>query len=198
VAGDWRRVGGAFAVLVFSLVNPALSQERTLDDEYAAIAREVPGFGGLYFDRQTNTIVAHSAIPENDFAVREAVREYLNGSLLSGLPISTIRGLYDYRDLNRWRREIEIAASGLLSMSDVDERRNRVLIGIRSDDAMKKVTEIITGLNLPEDAVVLEFADFVAPRAPRDSIRSMVGGMRRQLALPQSTYSVDQSCLSPR
>src|SRR5262245_49355715 len=92
-----------------ALPGPAQTNEfETLDDHLAAVAKQVPGFGGMFFDQdgilqvymsgQKGPLSAASMAFLEDVITREVGR----GERLSQKGLEIREGKYDFLDLHRW------------------------------------------------------------------------------------------------
>lgn len=120
------------------------ARHRTIDDDFADIAAQSPGFGGLFYDSSgamnvylvNTTRIASANAPIAAFVQRH--------KLPAGREVKVLRGQYDYRDLMRSYEAVRSAASiftrgsGLIS-TDIDERRNRIVIGVQNEAARQRV-----------------------------------------------------------
>lgn len=139
----------------------------TIDDRFAALAAAVPGgFGGLWLE---GTVLHVNLV---DLSKREearsALRAELQGEFGPGAPsrqrasvdldrIVFHQGRYDYLQLTGWYARLP-AALGYESVTstDIDERRNRIRIGVRDDAAAERVGRRIRELRIPPDAVLVQ------------------------------------------
>ncbi len=149
---------------------------RTLDDEFSDLAGEVPGFGGLYYDddgtltvRLKDTGRADAArSPVSAFLVRQAGRSPARLGQIPG-EVGAMRAIaarYDFRELRAWYTGQVIPSLGAtdgVTMTDIDERRNRIVIGVRDLSTGGAITTRLSGLGIPADAVeIVPFEGAVA------------------------------------
>ena len=139
----------------------------TIDDRFAALARTVPGgFGGLWLE---GTVLHVNLV---DLSKREqaqaAVKVELRGELGPGAATGQRAGVdldrivfhqarYDYVQLTGWYARLPSALGyeGVTS-TDVDERRNRIRIGVRDDATVQRVRRRIIELGIPPEAVLVQ------------------------------------------
>lgn len=165
------------AILASALTLPAVAGaiERagwSLDAEFAAIAERYPGFGGLYYDQEGRP---HVYLKDMNLA-----------SIFYSLgdDVQIHRGDYDFRELLDWRlsaRAPVFEVPGAVTL-DVDERSNRVRIGVDRASAKKTIARIRASLDaagIPREAVIFEARDpiFFA-QTLRDQIRPVPGGVQ--------------------
>lgn len=120
------------------------AKHQTIDDDFADIASQAPGFGGLFYDSSGTmnvylvdpTRMASANVPISSFVQR---RQWP-----AGREVKVLRGQFDYRDLMRSYQAMRSAASiftrgsGLVS-TDIDERRNRIVVGVQNEAARQRV-----------------------------------------------------------
>lgn len=139
----------------------------TIDDRFAALARAVPGgFGGLWLE---GTVLHVNLV---DLSRREqaqsALEVELRGEFGPGAPggqrasvdlgrIVFHPGRFDYVQLTGWYARLPAALGyeGVTS-TDIDERRNRIRIGVRDDANAERVRRRIRELGIPSEAVLVE------------------------------------------
>ena len=93
---------------------------RSVDDELVQMGREIPGFGGLYYDERGRPNVY---LLDPDSAGRTALKRL-------GDEVLVHRGDYEFERLLNWRLELRpiLAMPGVVFL-DVDETKNRVASG---------------------------------------------------------------------
>lgn len=107
----------------------------TIDDQFAALTGDVPGFGGLFYD-SSGRLTVYLKRPETLPAVRPQLERFLaslssrNPERLAEIPgqVSSARALparYDFRELHSWYlADIMplIAPLDGITMTDIDDR----------------------------------------------------------------------------
>jgi len=143
-----------------------LSQEGpcTIDDIFARWVNEVPGFGGLFLDEHG---ILNVFLLDLDYA--ERAREFI-GSAFPEMGISVpeeiafLQGEYDFRQLLEWKRRIMygLAEYGLIEFEhgitsvDIDDARNRIVIGVEDLYLEDMIREMLYYLDIPQEAVIVE------------------------------------------
>jgi len=139
---------------------PASSQ-RSLDDIFAAIAREVPGFAGFYFAEDGRTLIAvlKEPVSEPDVLCQSMARPS-GMARLANLSVRSVYAQYSFLELQGWYRPVQEALSipGVVR-SDIDEVRNRIVIGVETDEAREVVAQMVEELGIPTEAVSIEHAE---------------------------------------
>jgi hypothetical protein len=164
----------------------------TIDDRYTELARAVPGgFGGLWLEGS----VLHVHLV--DLTRREqalaALKTELRGEFGPGAATSQRadveldrivfhQGSYDYVQLTGWyaRLPASLGYEGVTS-TDIDERRNRISIGVRDDATGERVRRRIVELGIPREAVLVQREEPAAstsrpPSAGRGYVAALVAG----------------------
>lgn len=147
-------------------LSPATSN--TIDDQWAAFARQVPGgWGGFLLDslHQPTVYLVH---PEQKQEALAAL--YADGV---GLPLYDIRtsqvwqGRWDFGQLYDWYRYINVRAWAVngLYWTDIDEAHNRLAYGVDST-AKAELEALLTTLDLPCDLVTVTVASPVTVLNP--------------------------------
>lgn len=150
----------------------AVNSDLSLDDEFARIAEEVPGFGGMFYD---DAGVANVYLTD---ASRAADLRRLGADGFKVLP-----GQYDYRDLVAWRADVdELLSLPNVVWTDIDERRNRIAVGIDQEAGVKGIQAIESELartRAPRPAVIVESVPAIYNQVTlRDRIRPVPAGVQ--------------------
>jgi hypothetical protein len=125
---------------------------RSADEELVRMGREIPGFGGLFYDEQGRPNVW---LLDTRGAGAAALKRL-------GPEVRVRRGEYEFERLLAWRRELRplLALPGIVYL-DADEARNRVVLGLDASSRGKSLDRerlerelLFTGV--PRQAVLLE------------------------------------------
>ncbi len=165
-----------------SLVQPNMISNqvrwRTLDDELSELVNQIEGFGGFFYD-DDGTLAVHLKNPETLPSSRSKVAGFM-GRWARGRParlaaIATdaarMRALparFDYRELLAWyRREIipNVGGAPEVTMTDIDERRNRIVIGVADPSLVGAIRDRVARLSVPRDAVEVIHFEHQYPQA---------------------------------
>jgi hypothetical protein len=158
----------------------------TLDDRFAQIATEVPGFGGMFFDENgTPTVymlddraVDHRLVTKIEQALGQTV---LGGEQLPKTGLQVLQGQYSFLQLKRWYDQMWVPVLEIpeVVMTDIDEAKNRLRIGVENLGMEPVVEEYLAQLGIPREAVVIEQTDpIVMLTSLRDRHRPLVGGLQ--------------------
>lgn len=148
-------------------------EPRSIDHDFLEMEREVPGFGGFFYDEQDrlNVFLKDTEGPE-----AAAFRGVEPGVVIR-------RGDYGFAELAAWRKELRqvLSLPGVVSL-DVDEATNRIRIGMDSRARTKsldrdRLERELLFKNAPREAVVVEEAEPIRPMVNlRDQVRPIAGG----------------------
>jgi hypothetical protein len=166
---------------------PAQTDEiETSDDRLAAVARQVPGFGGMFFD-QDGTLQVYMTdqkgpAPASLVSLLDDVitREVGRGERLSGSGVEVLDGQYGFLDLYNWQAQMSPAVLALpeVVFTDIDETTNRLRIGITDSPGMSEAVEkYLAELNVPRKAVLISETKPVIPEL-RNVRRPLRGGLQ--------------------
>jgi hypothetical protein len=161
----------------------ATTPANTIEREPIELARQVPGFGGLWFDRTGNLHVfmvnlADSGKMRPALATVAAHWEKYEGKRP---PMIFDQGVFDFRELMMWRRALSLTVAKIdgVQTLGVAHHLNRVRIGVLTADAERKVYDLTRSLDIPDEAVFVELEDALRPAiAITDSVRPLLGGVQ--------------------
>lgn len=176
-----RLVLASFLVLAVFLVHAAPAAAAppfepepfgSLDRELAMMNQEIPGFGGLFYDREGFPTV-YLTDPGDARALAKL-----------GPDVRVLRGDFEFAELRNWRHELRssvLALPGVVSL-DVDETTNRIRIGFDDQLAARSARQVarhLARLGVPGDAVVFESVEPIYQLVTlRDQIRPVPGGVQ--------------------
>jgi hypothetical protein len=155
----------------------------TLDDVLAGISREVPGFAGAYFDETSQRLVVRFAGSTEGGDVRaQAVRQLLatrvGDASIQRVDVRVEPAQFPLDNLLAWSSALSaqaLALPGTVS-TDVDERGNRIRIGVQSLATISNAVRVLVRqLGIPSTAVVVEEVPPVRLEL-RDTHRPLIGG----------------------
>lgn len=180
----------------------------TFDDELVQVARELPGFGGIFFDDEgVLNVYLVDAKPSDAQALEELYnriklsligvfgQDNLNQHLQIGAGaigqenpvtpagIHILQGAYDMIQLAAWRPAVNrtLALPGVV-MTDMDESKNRLRIGIDRPEHRQKVEAALQKEGVPLEAVLIEQTDrtylMQARASSQEPVRPITGGLR--------------------
>ncbi|HEV8579789.1 MAG TPA: hypothetical protein VGX68_12005 [Thermoanaerobaculia bacterium] len=172
---------------VFSLPLAAEGPARSVDSELVRMGREIPGFGGLFYDGQGRPTV-YLLHPEG--ATAAALKRL-------GPQLQVRQGDYEFEHLLAWRHELRplLGLPGVVLL-DVDETRNRVVLGLDSTSRNKsldrdRVERQLLFTGVPRQAVLLEEMGPISELVSLESkIRPAAGGVQIAFPIDPPSYGV--------
>ena len=150
------------------------------DDRWVQSARTVPGGFGGYFMRADGREGIYLKQPEKRAEAVAALNLRPVTGVMIGSDVVAERGRWDYVQLYEWYRYLRprIRERGLWS-TDLDEARNRILIGVESDASRRRLEAELGTLGVPCFLVAIEIG-----KPPR-TMRLTAPSARDTVAAPQ-------------
>lgn len=145
-----------------------------------ALARTVPGFGGLFLDQSGRPTVYLTDVAGRR-AAEVALGRFLEARGQTGEDLRVLRADYGWRELSRWfsqaTREV-LAIEGAV-LVDLDERTNRVVIGVESAGLEGAARAAAATAAVPAAAVEVRVVPpIVFASTLRDLVRPTQGGLQ--------------------
>lgn len=159
VAGDILPPGGTAGLPAEA--EPQRTPPRTIDDIFEDIAKEVPGFGGVFFDPPGSPnlqVVLTDTRPEKLAAARNAIlSRYPGAGRLLASGYAARQGQYDFVQLRGWYRQMRdvLSQPGVVS-TGIDEVKNRLRVGIAFESDRDSVEEWLSRSGIPLEAINVE------------------------------------------
>lgn len=172
--------------------------------ENARLASQIPGFGGMFYDKAGNlqVVVARSGRRANASAaqMRNQIRQALSarGGAAAAAPdnFAVMDGQYTIEELEDMRAR----ARDVLTMKGVvflgtKESANRIAVGLDQTNAnparlARQVMKKLADLGVPKEAVVIHQVARVTPVVTtlRDRVRPVMGGLQIYFPVPPSAF----------
>jgi hypothetical protein len=159
-----------------------------LDAEFAQVAREVPGFGGMFYDEAGNLNVFMTS-GHLRAAEAQDIRGRLGRSMRArgrDVPaahrIVMREGQHDFLQLATYNSRMApvLTVPGVV-FTDIDETENRLRIGIEAGVSAADVQHALQMLDVPLEVVSLEVAEPIVPLSGhtlRDRQEPLGGGLQ--------------------
>lgn len=127
------------------------------------IEAEVPGFGGMYYDDEGDLVIFLKDLRLSRQAAA-AVRRHLPGPGKRGRregPPAAIRfrqAEYSFVELNGYWQSLNQVISRIpgVRSTDVDDERNRVVVGVRRAAAAQEIRRALAATSIPEGSVKVQ------------------------------------------
>lgn len=133
------------------------------DDRLLQVDKQAPGFGGMFVDSD-GRLAVYMLDTARLTATRAAIESVFGKNQVPAAGIRAVRGQYSISQLKGWADR----AGRLLSVSgvtivDMDERKNRIVVGIDRVDRTGAVSRELSSLKIPRNAVVIEVVGPIKP-----------------------------------
>jgi hypothetical protein len=166
------------ASLFGGVVNPQAHESR--DARLVRVSETVPGYGGHFFDETgaLNVFMTGAAQMRTASALRGELGAL--GISLDAQPVRMVAGQYTFAELDGMhQRARAVLGIGGVVYTDVDDRLNRLAIGVESSTAAADVRNALDVLGVPAAAVVIrETEPIMAMQTLRDRVRPVAGGLQ--------------------
>lgn len=161
------------------------AQPLTLDDHLEQLARRAPGFGGMFID-SFGALNVWVKGPANVSGVRAAITDELQRAQLGEKAANLLGSLrvlpatYDYVELREWYDRLSsVSALDEVTQTDIDERANRLAIGVTPGADRAELLASLQAQGVPPEALVLnDFAPTNVVVTLQDQVRPVVGALR--------------------
>jgi hypothetical protein len=144
-------------------------------DEYAQIARQLPGFAGLFLDQ--NELVVLTVDQPDAAIVRKATQAFAHIRGIGQLPVRLARAKYTFEKL---RTERDRLAGTLeipqLTVSSIDEVANRIHIGVATPAARTALQSQLKQAGFPSDLVSISVEPPFKPATTLQQAFYNIGG----------------------
>jgi hypothetical protein len=174
---------------------------RGIDAEFTRLSRQIPGFGGMYYDK-AGKLNVYVKVPAGAAALRSAdvmsrLRSSGNASvqrrLAKNAAVVTKAAKYDFTELQAYRARLTgvFGVKGVV-LIDTDEAVNRLRIAITPNAREQDVVRLLARARVPRDAVVISrISPIHRIKTLQQRSRPLPGGF--QLVFPAP--SIDPSAL---
>jgi hypothetical protein len=163
---------GALALLGLAVVGvvQAAQQEParvdTHDDLLVRVDQQAPGFGGMFIDADGRLAVY--LIDISRLAATRSAIDAVFGS--SNLPAEAraVQAQYSVSQLKTWSDRLStLLEMPAVTMVDLDEAKNRVVVGLADDSGREAVERRLSSLDVPRAAAVLKVVGEIRRVAPQ-------------------------------
>ena len=148
-------------------------------DPAAAYARDIPGFGGVFFNESGAPVVYLKDAGQRETAVRVlAGLARDNGADPTAIEVRTAK--YDYGELADFLGKANslLNASGVV-YTDLDETTNRVKVGVENRGLETALRSRMKQMGVPDEAVTFEVTEPIQIAATlRDVVRPIRSGLQ--------------------
>jgi hypothetical protein len=140
------------------------------DDLLVRVEQQVPGFGGMFIDRE-GRLAVYLLDKSQLGAARAAIQAVFGVDAVPATGVRALQGQYTVSQLKTWTE----MAAGLLELPgvtavDLDEARNRVAIGVEHKPRVPAVERALSAIAIPRHAITIQVTGSIRPvRTPRVS-----------------------------
>jgi hypothetical protein len=167
----------------------------TLDEKFIKVAQQLPNFAGFHYNESGQIVVSMKAsvnqrLPVSKDVVKEQIATVFGQELFTQtvlgetarVPIEiTIKPVqFDITELtNAFQKLTGLMSQKGMVFIDVDEKANRVFLGVENNQIGVNVQKQLNNLGIPSSLVVTEIVSPVQPTASvRDYVRPIAGGLQ--------------------
>jgi hypothetical protein len=129
------------------------------DDLLVRVERQVPGFGGMFVDRQ-GRLAVYLLDKAQLGAARAAIEAVFGVDSVPAGGVRALQGQYVVSQLKAWS---EMAAAVLelpgVTAVDLDEAINRVAIGVEHKSRTRAVERALSAIAIPRQAVTIQVTE---------------------------------------
>ena len=155
---------------------------RTIDEQFGLVAKNTPSFGGMYLDEERNVLFVYSWDQSaGAAAVAEEAVKAVFGDQRPGARIQVLPARYGFHELKQWQDRMTPGVLGMpgVVMTDIDDRSNRLTVGVESLEKKAAIEDKLFELGIPAEAVnVIETPPVALELTLRDRSRPIVGGQQ--------------------
>ncbi len=159
---------------------------RGIDAEFSRLAKQIPGFGGMYYDKAGKLTVylkapaAGAALRSTDVvgSLRAAGNAAVQRRLAKSAEVVTQVAKYDYNELQAYRGRLSkiFGVKGVV-FTDTDEAQNRLRVAIVPGAREQDVERELARAGVPRDVVIISRVSPIERVATlQDRLRPVPGG----------------------
>ena len=136
------------------------------DDLLVRVEQQLPGFGGMFIDRE-GRLAVYLLDKSQLGGARSAIEAVFGVDSVPAAGVRALQGQYVVSQLKAW----SAMATDLLEMPgvtavDLDEARNRVAIGVEHKSRTRAVERALSAIAIPRHAVTIHVTQEIRPVHP--------------------------------
>ncbi|MGH9244581.1 MAG: hypothetical protein ACRD29_09750 [Acidimicrobiales bacterium] len=150
-----------------------------IDEVFARIGSEVPQFAGVHIDGNGDLAIHMvGRTPDASIAYRSLL-DHFGAAMFADGPPRLVAAEYTFRELKQWHDEVSVRLLALpgITLTDIDESRNRIVVGLADEGATELARIEVDRLGVPNAAVVMEVVGEFGLEL-RDHYRPLHGGQQ--------------------
>jgi len=135
----------------------------THDDLLIQVNERVPGFGGMFID-SSGQLAIYLLDPAELPAARSAIEHVFGPSSIPPAGVRALQGQYSISQLKQWFDQANtlLERRGVV-MIDIDEGKNRLLVGVEDASTIRQVEQKLRRLGVPRASVNIEVTGPIVP-----------------------------------
>lgn len=151
---------------------------QTIDERFAQMAQNVPGFGGMFLDEHGKVNIYLTDQTRVAAAQAEIISVFGN-SVPQG-DVRVLQGDYDYVQLKHWGdRMLALFDIPGVILTDIDETKNRLTVGVDDLGIADQVAQALARLGIPSLAVNIVKTEPIVPLTTlQDRVRPILAGLQ--------------------
>jgi hypothetical protein len=153
---------------------------RTLDESLLEVSATVPGFGGLYHDEQGRLVIRLMRDFEGPAAQR-AIAAVFGPEMLPAAGVVYAPARFSFASLKALQERVtpDVLSHVGAVMTDVDEKGNRVVVGVENSEVRQRILKRLEALRVPQDMVeVVEMSPLMPTNTVQAGWRPITGGLQ--------------------
>jgi hypothetical protein len=136
------------------------------DDLLVRVEQQVPGFGGMFVDRE-GRLAVYLLDKSQLGAARAAIEAVFGVDSVPATGVRALQGQYVVSQLKAWsERAAELLELSGVTAVDLDEARNRVAIGVEHKSRTPAVERALSAIGIPRHAVTIQVTEKIRPVHP--------------------------------
>ncbi|HYO69586.1 MAG TPA: hypothetical protein VEU33_26275 [Archangium sp.] len=153
---------------------------KTLDASLLEVSATAPGFGGLYHDEQGRLVIRLMRDFEGP-AARRAIASVFGPEMIPAAGVVYAPARFSFASLKALQERVtpDILSQAGTVMTDVDEKGNRVVVGVESSEVRQRILARLEALGAPPDMVeVVEMSPIMPTSTVQAGWRPITGGLQ--------------------
>lgn len=170
--------------------NGDLRPPEDLDTRMAKIEQKISGFGGAFLDGDGVLNVYRTPETNEDNTPSEiaSILENEIGEDRTRNGVRIVEGKYTFSELLEYKLNLRsLFGEGLgITMLDVDESKNRIVVGVENATRITEVSSRVSQMNIPADAIEVIETGRVALDSHNSYYRPVKGGIQEEFGAFQT------------
>lgn len=157
----------------------------TLDEALLQVEAAAPGFGGMYYDDTGRLVLRMKHAPAAPAAER-AIAAIFGKEKIPAAGVVTQPATWSFGQLKAMQERVtpEVLSIAGVVLTDVDERNNRVAIGVENAEARSRVERVLERLGVTRAAIDLVEVSPIQPSSLQWLWRPLAGGLQIETPTP--------------